>query len=86
MEMNAIMRGGNGTYHAMLGLVPEAVASLSSKILTLQGDGDYDGVVTLVEKYGVIGDQLQADLDRLAANNIPVDIIFDQGVDQLNLD
>ncbi|MFC1481543.1 Zn-dependent hydrolase [Candidatus Neomarinimicrobiota bacterium] len=85
MEMNAIMRGSNGTYHAMLGLVPEAVASLSAKILTLQGDGDYDGVVALVEKYGVIGDQLQTDLDLLAANNIPVDIIFDQGVEVLGL-
>jgi hypothetical protein len=34
----------------------------------------------------VIREQLQKDLDRLTEANIPVDIIFDQGVEVLGLD
>ena len=40
--------------------------SLSELILTFQGDGDYDGVATLVGEKANIKEQLQADLDRLA--------------------
>ena len=62
-----------------------AVTELSRLILTLQGDGDYDGVAQLVATKGKIDAALQRDLDRLAAQNIPVDIVFEQGVDVLGL-
>ncbi|MFK7935011.1 MAG: Zn-dependent hydrolase, partial [Saprospiraceae bacterium] len=62
-----------------------AAEKLSQVILTLQGDGDYDGVAKLVAEKGKIGEQLQADLDRLDAANIPVDIVFEQGVEVLGL-
>ena len=45
---------------------------LSRLLLTLQGDGDYEGARELTETMGVIGDQLQADLDRLTRAGIPV--------------
>ena len=60
-------------------------SALSEKILTLQGDGDYNGVAQLVSEKGVIGEALQAELDRLADQNIPVDIVFKQGVEVLRL-
>jgi hypothetical protein len=63
----------------------EAVSELSKLILTLQGDGDYDGVAQLVAEKGLIGESLQRDLDRLTDQNIPVDIVFEQGVDVLGL-
>lgn len=63
----------------------EAVTKLSRLILTLQGDGDYDGVDKLVREKGMIGDALQRDLDRLSEQEIPVDIVFEQGVDVLGL-
>ena len=63
----------------------EAMAALSEKILTLQGDGDKAAVAAFVETYGKIGDVLQADLDRLADAGIPVDVTFEQGVDVLGL-
>jgi hypothetical protein len=62
------------------------MASLSELLLTLQGDGDYEGALKLTSEKGVIGDQLQADLDRLTKANIPVDIVFSQGVEELALD
>jgi hypothetical protein len=59
--------------------------ALSEKILTYQGNGDYDGVVAFMEEYGTIGAQLQADLDRLADAGIPVDIVYEQGAEVLGL-
>ncbi len=85
-EMNAFTRDETaGTYKVNFDNFQKAMDALSEKILTLQGDGDYDGVAALVADKGVIKTQLQADLDRLSAAGIPVDIIFEQGVDVLGL-
>ncbi|MEO5589421.1 MAG: Zn-dependent hydrolase [Gemmatimonadaceae bacterium] len=53
--------------------------ALTEKILTLQGNGDYDGVGALQEKYGTITPALQRDLDQLKTKGIPVDVVFEQG-------
>lgn len=74
-----------GTYKVDFAKMKLAMNALSEKILTLQGDGDYAGVAKLVEEKGKIGPALQAELDRLASLNIPVDIVFEQGVDVLGL-
>jgi len=74
------------TYRVNFDKIAEATDSLSNKILTLQGDGDYEGVATFVEKYATIGDQLQQSLDRLSEQSIPVDVTFSQGVDVLGLE
>jgi len=54
-------------------------------LLTLQGDGDYLAVDEFVKTMAIVSPQLQADLNRLASANIPVDIVFDQGVEVLGL-
>ena len=74
-----------GTYRANFDKFEAATAALSEKILTLQGDGDYDGVAQLVADMGKITPDLQKDLDRLGEANIPVDIVFEQGKDVLGL-
>lgn len=63
-----------------------AVDGLSELILRLQGDGDHAGVARLNAEQGSIGPTLRADLDRLAARDIPVDVIFEQGKAVLGLD
>ncbi len=73
-----------GRYAVDFDAMQLAMANLSELILTLQGDGDYNGAVELTET-GVIGEQLQADLDRLTEANIPVDIVFEQGLQTLGL-
>ncbi len=83
-EKGAFERLENGTYRVNYDKLETAMAALSELILTLQGDGNYDGVAKLVNEKGVIGAQLQADLDRVDAANIPVDIVFEQGVKVLN--
>ncbi|UCH63057.1 MAG: Zn-dependent hydrolase [Fidelibacterota bacterium] len=85
-DMEAFTREeGTGTYRAHPDKMQAAIDALSEKILRFQGDGDYEGVVTFVEQMGQIGPVLQADLDRLAGAGIPVDIIFEQGLDVLGL-
>ena len=64
----------------------QAMTDLSRLLLTLQGDGDYEGASELTNTKGVIGPQLQADLDRLTRASIPVDITFNQGVAELGLE
>ncbi len=64
----------------------DAMDELSELILTLQGDGNYEGVSKLVAEKAVIGPGLQGDLDKLAAAGIPVDIVFEQGLGVLTFD
>lgn len=85
-EMGAFSRDeATGTYRADFEKMQEATNALSEKILRFQGDGDYEGARAFIEEYGVVGEQLQADLDRLGAAGIPVDVVFSQGVDVLGL-
>ena len=44
----------------------QAMTARSEVILILQGNGDYEAAAQLVNDSGVIGPELQADLDRLA--------------------
>lgn len=74
-----------GLYRVDFEKLAAASEKLSQIILKYQGDGDYAGVGQLVEEKGKIGTQLQADLDRLSDANIPVDVVFEQGVKVLGL-
>ncbi|NNE35522.1 MAG: Zn-dependent hydrolase, partial [Rhodothermales bacterium] len=79
-EMGAFTRDeATGTYSADFERMQEAKDALTEKILRYQGDGDYAGVAEFVSTYGRVGDELQRDLDRLAEQGIPVDVIFEQG-------
>ncbi len=86
VEHGAFVRDAeSGKYSVDYERMQEAMTALSTLLLTLQGDGDYDGALELINTKGVISDQLQADLDRLTRANIPVDITFNQGVAELGL-
>ncbi len=86
-EQGAFVRDPEtGTYRIDGERMTQAMTELSSLLLTLQGDGDYEGANELTATKGVIGEQLQADLDRLTREGIPVDITFRQGLAQLGLD
>ena len=85
-EQGAFVRDtASGTYRVVPERMAEAVRTLSALILTLQGDGDLDGVRSLMAEKGLVGPDLQTDLDRLAGEGIPVDVVFEQGVDVLGL-
>ncbi|MEM7763963.1 MAG: Zn-dependent hydrolase [Pseudomonadota bacterium] len=86
VERGAIVRDAEQqVYRIDLEKMTEATDALARQLLVLQGDGDYDGALALTNEKGRIGEQLQADLDRLSSAGIPVDIVFRQGVDALGL-
>lgn len=74
------------TYAVNFKKMKSAVESMSALILKLQGDGDYEGVIRLMDEKGNIGEQLAADLARINAAGIPVDVIFEQGSSVLGLE
>ncbi|WHI46052.1 dipeptidyl-peptidase 3 family protein [Microbulbifer sp. JMSA004] len=74
-----------GQYSVDFEKMQQAMTNLSRLIITIQGDGDYEKAKSLLETKGVIGPELQADLDRLAEANIPVDVTFIQGKEVLGL-
>ncbi len=75
----------SGTYTVNYEPMKAAVNSLAAKIITLQGDGNYDGVKAILTEKGIIIPGLQKDLDRVNEKGIPKDIYFEQGLKVLGL-
>jgi len=87
LDSGAFVRDAEtGRYSVDFDRMETAMTDLSRLLLTLQGDGDYEGAVELAESRGIIKPQLQGDLDRLTEANIPVDITFQQGVAELGIE
>ncbi len=84
-ENGAFEKTTNGRYRVNVAKMEKTMNSLSELILTLQGNGDYDGVKKLYADKGIIHDDLQKDLDVLKTKNIPVDVVFEQGPKMLGL-
>jgi Peptidase family M49 len=80
-DMGAFTRDpATGTYRVDPPKMTAAMNALSEKILRLQGDGDYDGVIAFLPKKGAMDPTLAADLARLASADIPTDVVFKQGI------
>lgn len=84
-EKGAFEKTANGRYKVNAVKMEQAMNGLSELILTLQGNGDYDGVKKLYAEKGVIHADLQNDLELLKTKNIPVDVVFEQGPQMLGL-
>ncbi len=85
-DANAFSRDAlTGQYRVNVAAFEQAVESLSRELLQMQGNGNYETVAAFIERNGQVGPQLQADLDRLSAREIPVDIVYEQGKQVLGL-
>ena len=85
-RMGAFERDADtGRYRVDPEKMSAAVKALSRRILTIQGDGDYQAAKDLTRELGNVPEQLQGDLDHLSRAGIPVDIVFEQGLDVLGL-
>jgi hypothetical protein len=82
-QQGAFTRSANGTYKVDYVKFEQAMNALSKLILTLQGDGDRTAVAKAQAENAIISSELQQDLDNLNYKGIPVDIVFQQGVDVL---
>jgi hypothetical protein len=85
-ERGAFVRGEDGRYRVDFDKMRDAVDALSARLLTVQGDGDYAEARRMTETLGVVKPQLAADLERLEAAKIPVDVRFEQGLGVLGLE
>jgi hypothetical protein len=82
-QQGAFLRSANGTYKIDYAKFEEAMNGLGELILTLQGDGDIAAVAKAQTENAVVSNELKQDLDKLNSKGIPVDIVFQQGVDVL---
>lgn len=84
-EYGAFERQKDGRYRVNIDRFSAATKELSGLLLTIQGDGDYAKAAELVNQKGVIGPQLASELDLLEERGIPVDVVFEQGLEVLGL-
>lgn len=90
LRFNYLQRAGairrdstNGTWRVDPERMRGAVAGLSTRILTLQGNGDLPGLRVWMEEQSGMPGQLMEDLARVERARIPVDVVFRQGMDVL---
>ena len=84
-DAGAFSRDADGRYRVDFDKMRAAMNSLSAKLLTVQGDGDYAEAKRMTESLGVIKPALASDLAKLKDAKIPVDVRFQQGLDVLGL-
>jgi hypothetical protein len=84
-DKGAFERLPNGTYRVNMDKTKAAMNEWAAKVLIFEGDGDYDGASLYLETNGKTRTSLQNDLDRLKTAGIPVDIVYEQGINVLGL-
>ncbi len=84
-EAGAFYLNEKGRYSVNYNEFVKAVNSLSELILTVQGDGDYDRANEIINTYGNIDTDLENALKKIEGKDIPVDIVFEQGIKVLGL-
>ena len=84
-RQGAFTRDETGRYRVDFDKMTAAMNALSTKLLTIQGDGDYTAAKQLTDQLGAVDAELAGDLKRLDQAHIPIDIRFDQGLEVLGL-
>ncbi len=84
-EKGAFAVSDSGKFSVNPDAMKDAVNSLSTLIITIQGDGDYEKASALISQYGVMDETLKAALKKVEEKDIPVDIVFEQGTEVLGL-
>jgi Peptidase family M49 len=79
VEKGAFTRTEEGIYSINFDEAVAATEELINIIISIQGDGDKDAAQALIDKYLVMPEELETDLETINNANIPVDIVFDQG-------
>jgi hypothetical protein len=84
-DKGAFERLADGTYHVNMEKTKQSMNEWAARVLIFEGDGDYEGASAYLEANGKIRETLQSDLDKLKSASIPVDIVYEQGVETLGL-
>jgi len=86
LSKGAITRQKNGKYNVNVPEMKKVISNLAAELLTLQGDGNKEGVSNMLSTRAVISETLKTDLAGIEKAGIPVDLIFEQGTEVLGLD
>lgn len=84
-DNGAFSRNENGKYVVNVEKMDEAMRSWAGLILRVEGEGDYSFAKDYASKNGKVREDLQKDLNLIASNNIPKDIVYNQGLKALGL-
>jgi hypothetical protein len=85
LSKGAVSRQKNGKYLVNVPEMKKIISNLAAELLTLQGDGNKTGVSNMLNTRAVISETLKADLVSIEKAGIPVDLIFEQGINVLGL-
>ena len=72
LDAGAVRVGPDGRFRVDHGRIRDAVEGLTSRLMTIQAQGDYDEANRVLETLGVVRPEVQRVLDRL--RNVPIDI------------
>lgn len=84
-DNGAFERSAEGTYKVNFDRMQQAMNAWAAMVLKFEGDGDYSGASAYLDANGKIRETLQADLARLKTASIPLDIVYEQGLQVLGL-
>jgi hypothetical protein len=84
-DHGAFQRTAGGTYKVDVKKFRESMNGWAEKILVFQGDGNYEGAAAYINTNGKIRPALQKDIDRLKSAHIPLDIVYEQGLNVLGI-
>lgn len=85
MEQGAVSRNAAGQYLVNVEKMKKAIEQLAGMLIMWQGDGDIAKVQAVLNERGVIPAELKSDLEILKNKQIPLDIQFEQGLEELGL-
>lgn len=86
VSKGAVSRQKDGKYYVNVTEMKKVISNLAAELLTLQGDGNKEGVSNMLSTRAVISEILKTDLTVIEKAGIPVDLVFEQGTDVLGLD
>ncbi len=84
-EKEAFTKDAKGRYKINEQKMAAAVDALLAEVLTVQGNGDYEGALRWMAEKSVIGEELSVFIEQVAGEGIPRDVRFKQGPEVLGL-
>ena len=75
-QRGAFERHQDACYYINYAAFAEALKSLVTEVLEIQGNGDYQAAAEFVKKYELIDKDLNSDVFNMMLEGIPVDVKF----------
>ena len=85
-DQGAFTKDKDGKYVVNVKKMRTALEGWAALVLKTEGDGDYDVAKAYAEKNGKVRPDLAKDLKAIEKANIPVDIVYEQGLKVLGLE